>query len=172
MKAALLSSYLYPSPPLPPSRVICPSFLPSPPLLPVFVGPDTFPGPLTCSTSCHEHHAPLPLLPGAYMCAHVLSFFFFFSAGGEKNEQGERVYAFSPSLSIINVSQVRKIASCSSRSVLSSSSPPLASLSLHHSVFLPPPQWFGLPHPLRFTLSRHGAQGDARLQELLMDLMG
>lgn len=41
--------------------------------------------------------------------------------GGE-NEQGGRVYAFSPSLLIINVSQVHKIASCSFHSILPSSS--------------------------------------------------
>lgn len=136
----------------------------SPPLPPVFVGlvPDTFPGPLTCSTSCHQHHTPLPRLPGAYVCAYVLSVFL---QEERENERREGVYAFSPSLSIINVSQVRKIASCS---IPLSSSPPLAFCSLHHSVFVPPPWWFGRAHPLRFTGSRHGAQGDARSQELLI----
>lgn len=49
-------------------------------------------------------------------------------AGGEErrreNEQGGRVYAFSPSLLIINVSQVCKIARRSLCSILPSSSPP------------------------------------------------
>lgn len=55
----------------------------------------------------------------------------------EENEQGERerVYAFSQSLLIINVSQVCKIALRSLCSILPSSSLPLAFLSLVHSVF-------------------------------------
>lgn len=86
-------------------------------------------------------HAPLHIMS---VTCHLVRFcvcVWLFSAEGEseakrkENEQGGRVYAFSPSLLIINVSQVCKIASRSLCSILPSSSLPLAFLSLLHSVF-------------------------------------
>lgn len=84
-------------------------------------------------------------------------FFFFFLAqeveeGGE-NEQGGRVYAFSPSLLIINVSQVHKIASCSFHSILPSSSLSLrgSPSSLPICLLPTPPSHCGLPLHLNLS---------------------
>lgn len=115
---------------------------------PLFAGhvPDTFSNPSTCSNGCHEHHMPLRCLfmcVRLHVCTNLEHMWPSSGAGGEErrreNEQGGRVYAFSLSLLIINVSQVRKIASCSFCSITPSSSPPLAFLSLIHAVVSPPP---------------------------------
>ncbi len=116
-----------------------------------------------------------------YVCTHLKCMRPSFCTGGEErrreNEQGGRVYAFSPSLLIINVSQVCKIASRSLCSILPSSSPPLAFLSLVHSVFFPPPLWRGLPHPLHLNLSPNTRLSlvllcALREEEMLMYLWG
>lgn len=135
----------------------CPAFWLPPSGLPLFAGlvPHAFPSPLTCSNGCHERHMPLRCLfmcVCLHVCTNLERMWPSSGTGGEErrreNEQGGRVYAFSLSSLIINVSQVRKIASCSSCSISPSSSPPLAFLSLIHSVVSPPPSCVGY-----FTLS-------------------
>lgn len=112
-----------------------------------------------------------------HVCTHLECMWPSLCAGGEErrreNEHGGRVYAFSPSLLIINVSQVRKIASRSFCSILPSSSP-FSGFPFSHSLCLLSTSlvlWATSPSPSQ-SFSKHSAQGGHAKEEMWIYLRG